>query len=47
MCHADHAFDFMDRILNTVKLKLHTGDHKTSKGFRLEYKSTSMLYKQN
>jgi len=47
MCHEDHAFDFVDKTLNTVKLKLYTGDHAKSKGFRLEYKSTSMLYKQN
>uniref|UniRef100_A0A2H8TEF1 Cubilin n=1 Tax=Melanaphis sacchari TaxID=742174 RepID=A0A2H8TEF1_9HEMI len=41
MCHKDHAFDIMDRMLNTVKLKLHTVDQKISKGFRLEYRSTN------
>ncbi|KAL5234243.1 hypothetical protein ACI65C_001653 [Semiaphis heraclei] len=41
MCHENHTFDFMDKITNVVKLRLHTDDKKTSKGFRLEYKSTS------
>ncbi|KAL4149890.1 hypothetical protein QTP88_003741 [Uroleucon formosanum] len=41
MCHENHTFDLVDNISNGVKLKLHTDERKTSKGFRLEYKSTS------
>ncbi|XP_022177373.1 cubilin-like [Myzus persicae] len=41
MCHENHTFDFVDKISNIVKLRLHTDDRKTSKGFRLEYSSTS------
>jgi len=43
MCHENHTFDLVDKITNNVKLKLHTDDRKTSKGFRLEYKSSSKL----
>lgn len=43
MCHENHTFDLVDNISNGVKLKLHTDERKTSKGFRLEYKSTSEL----
>lgn len=37
LCHNDHMLNIMSD--SSVKLKLHTDGQKTSKGFRLEYKS--------
>lgn len=41
VCHSSHEFDLVDRVLSTVVLRLHTDNQGMSKGFRLEYKSSS------
>lgn len=46
LCHQDHKFEFVQYMWsNTVDLKLHTDSQKTSKGFKLEYTSSSKFIK--
>lgn len=40
LCHEDHEIDHTINYATKVILKLHTDNQKTSKGFKLEYKSS-------
>lgn len=46
VCHKDHKFEFMSYTWSTtVRLKLHVNGQKTSKGFKLEFKSSRKYIK--